>query len=105
MKKPLIDHWWSKIIETGELGKAATKDKLRDFEIIESIISAAEGADVARNVLGDGMIKQALQRCLEIHEGSSFLNRTDLHIYWRYATHAMKEAEIIIDKELSYLDL
>lgn len=105
MKKPLIDHWWNKIIEHGELGKAAARDKFRDFEIIESTISASEGTEVAQNVLGNGLIKQALQRCVEIHEGASFLNRIDLHIYWRYATHAMEQSQQTIDKELSYLGL
>lgn len=105
MKHPVVDHLWSKIVETGGLGLGASKSKLEQVQSIADKIRNAEGADVVRNVLEDGMIEQALKRCIEYHEGSSHLNLNDLHIYFRYARAAMQDAEKIIDDELSYLDL
>ncbi|MBT2295719.1 hypothetical protein [Pseudomonas fluorescens] len=105
MKKPLVDHWWTNITEQDGRGLAAAKDKLAELESISSQIEASDGSDGVRNVLDDGMIMRALQRCIEFHEGIGTMDIKDLHIYYRYATDAAKRSEAIIDKELDYLDL
>jgi len=105
LKNPLVDHLWSKITERSELGLGAAKVKLEEVEHISQKIAQTDGADVVRNVMDDGMIKQALERCIEFHQGADHLNHLDLHIYYRYATEAAKKSESIIDEELDYLGL
>jgi len=105
MKKPLVDHWWGKITEQDHRGLAAAKDKLAELESISTKIEASDGSEAVRNVLDDGMIKRALQRCIEFHEGVGSMDIKDLHIYHRYATDAAKRSEAIIDEELDYLEL
>lgn len=105
MKHPLVDHLWSKITERSPLGLGAAKAKLEEVEHISKKIADSEGTDVLRNVMDDGMIKLALERCIEFHEGAEHLNHLDLHIYYRYATEAAKKSESIIDDELDYLEL
>lgn len=105
MQKPLVDHWWTKIAEREEVGLTAAKDKLRELAEIERAISDAEGTDVMRNVLADGQIRRALERCIQIHEGDTLLDESDRSIYYNYATTAAKDSERIIDEELAYLEL
>ncbi|RMQ98410.1 hypothetical protein ALP94_04651 [Pseudomonas savastanoi pv. glycinea] len=105
MKKPMVDHWWEKITERSSMGLAATKDKLEQVEYISAKIQASDGSDAVRNVMDNGMIKLALQRCLQFHKGDDSITDLDLHIYYRYATMAAKQSEAIIDDELDYLEL
>lgn len=105
MKTPLVDHWWTKISESADFGLPAAQDKLRQLAEIERAIAATDGVDAASNVLANGLIRRALERCVEIHQGRPDLDRNDLSIYYNYATIAAKEAERIIDSELDYLDL
>lgn len=105
MKNPIVDHLWSKIPERGSLAIGAAKDKLEQVQSLTAKIRNQEGSDVARNVLGDGNLELALKRCIEFHEGGSFLTEGDLHIYYEYATHAAKKSQNIIDDELDYMDL
>lgn len=105
MKKPLVDHWWSKISERADVGLPAAQDKLRQLGEVEKAIASRDGQAAAANVLASGLIRRALERCVEIHQGRPDLDADDLSIYYNYATEAAKEAERIIDKELDYLDL
>ncbi|MEI0777118.1 hypothetical protein VUT01_09515 [Pseudomonas aeruginosa] len=105
MKKPIVDHSWTKIVETDSRGLAFAEQKLREVTELARAIRATEGQDVANNVLHGGLIETALLRCKEFHEGRAGLTIDDLHINYRYATHAMRESEQIIDAELDYLDL
>jgi hypothetical protein len=105
LKTPMVDHMWTNITERGHLGLTATQDKLEQIEYISAKIESSDGADVVRNVMHDGMLKLALQRCLQFHNGDSSITDRDLHIYYRYATTAARESEAIIDAELDYLEL
>lgn len=105
MKKPLVDHWWSKISERESVGLAAAKDKLQALSELEEAIRSSEGSDAVRNVLADGLIRRALERCIEIHEGGSELDHSDLSIYYNYASAAAAQSEKIIDEELPHLGL
>lgn len=105
MKNPLVDHWWSKISEREAVGLAAAKDKLQALGELEEAISASEGSEVVRSVLADGLIRRALERCIEIHQGDSPLDRSDLSIYFNYATVEALKSQKVIDDELDYLGL
>lgn len=105
MKKPLVDNWWSKISEREAVGLAAANDKLQALGEVEEAIRASEGSDAVRNVLADGLIRRALERCIEIHEGDSALDCSDLSIYYNYASVEAKKSEQIIDDELAHLGL
>ncbi|KAB0776206.1 hypothetical protein ACV4WP_21230 [Pseudomonas aeruginosa] len=105
MKRPIVDHSWTNIPEAGGIGLAFAEQKLQEVIELARTIRAAEGKDVADNVLHNGLIETALLRCKQFHEGQSGLIIDDLHINYRYATQAMKESEEIIDRELRYLEL
>lgn len=105
MKNPLIDHWWTKISERSDLGLAAAEDKLRQLAEIEAAIASSDGADAVQNVLAAGLIRRAIERCVQIHKGEIDLDRDDLSIFYNYATMAARNSEEIIDSELDYLDL
>jgi DNA polymerase II large subunit len=105
MKTPIVDHSWTKIVETDARGLAFAEQKLREVGELARKIRASEGQDVANNVLHSGLIETALLRCKQFHEGHAGLTVDDLHINYRYATQAMKESEQIIDAELDYLGL
>ena len=105
MKSPLVDHWWSKIAERSDVGLPAAKDKLAQLAGIEAAINNTDGAEAVRNVLADGAIRRALERCIEIHEGNSNLDATDLSIYFNYATVEALKSQKVIDDELDYLGL
>ena len=105
MKKPIVDHFWSKIVESDSRGIAAAEQKLQEVVELGRRISQTEGKDVANNVMSSGLIETALLRCKEFHEGRKGLAIDDLYINYRYATQAMLEAERVIDAELGHLDL
>lgn len=105
MKQPIVDHSWTKIVETDGRGLAFSEQKLREVAELGRTISASEGSDVANNVLHSGLIETALLRCKEFHEGRPGLALDDLFINYGYATQAMKESERIIDAELGHLGL
>lgn len=105
MKKPLVDHLWTKIAERGSLAESAIQQKLDELTDIETAIRTQDGAEAVRNVLGNGTIRRALERCRDYHNGSSDVSELDLSIFFNYATATAKDSERIIDAELSYLNL
>lgn len=106
MKKPVVDHLWTKIADLEPQGRAAVQAKIDELSQIAWKIREAEGSEVASNVLEHGLIETALLRCRQIQDGEvPGLDYDDLQIFYRYATTAMKHAEKVIDEELSYLDL
>lgn len=105
MKNPIVDHFFTKISERGSLALGAAQSKLQEVNELTHIIQQSEGSDAARNILADGMIALALQRCVEFHEGDSRITEKDMHIYYSYAYREAKRSEETIDLELSSLGL
>ena len=107
MKKPIVDHLWTKISELDYIGKTAVDQKLDEVQRLTAVITAAEGGEAAKNVLASGLIEAALIRCRQCHDnrGDSRFTESDLHINYRFATDAMFKAEKVIDEELAHLDL
>ena len=105
MKTPIVDHLWNKIADLDFQGKAAADKKLSEVVELARKIHEAEGSEVAYNTLDHGLIEIALQRCRQIQDGQLGLDYDDLQIYFRYATNAMKKAELVIDNELASLNL
>lgn len=105
MKKPVVDHLWSKIFDLETLGRSAAAQKLNEVVALSERISHSEGSDVVNTILDHGLIEAALRRCIQIQDREIGLDYDDLQIYARYATTAMKYAEQIIDKELAHLGL
>ncbi len=105
MKKPVIDHIWSKIYDQDALGKSAAQTKLEEVKALHLRIHEAYGSEVADNVLGQGLIEHALARCIEIQDGKPGLDYDDLQIYATFATTAMNHSQGIINIELSELGL
>lgn len=105
MKKPVVDHLWSKIFDLETLGRSAAAHKLSEVIGLSERINISEGSEVVNTILDHGLIEAALRRCIQIQDGEIDLDYDDLQIYARYATTAMKRAEQIIDKELAHLEL
>lgn len=105
MKRPLYDHIWTKIVERNSLAEGVLQQKIKEHEDVFSAIANAEGNDVARNVMDDGLIGHCLARCLEHLNGSSSVTEKDYYVFYSYASKAAKESEQIIDKELQHLGL
>ncbi len=105
MKTPLVDHLWTKIAERDGIARAVTEQKLQELKSIETAIALHDGAEAVHNVLAYGSIRRALERCLQYHQGSDDMDDVDMLIFYNYATHAAKEAEDVIDRELPYLGL
>jgi len=103
MKTLIVDHSWTKIIERDEFAKDVLAAKIEQIEEIEAAIRAVEGEEAARNVLNDGLIKHALTRCLENLQGSASATEQDFWVCYEFATAAAKNAERIIDEELSHI--
>jgi hypothetical protein len=105
MKKPVVDHIWSKIYDQDAQGKAAAQAILEEVKALHLRIFEVHGSEVADNVLQHGLIERALSRCVEIQDGKLGLSYDDLQIYATYATTAMKHSQVVIDKELGELAL
>lgn len=105
MKQPVVDHIWSKIFDMEPQGRAAAQHKLDEVVALARLISNAEGSETASNVLEHGLIEIALMRCVQIQDRAIGLDYDDLQIYARYATTAMRHAQVTIDKELPHLGL
>ncbi|WP_300747476.1 hypothetical protein [Pseudomonas sp.] len=105
MKTKIIDQVWHKIADLDSQGRAAAVTKLEQVVELGRRISQAEGGEVANNVMEHGLIEVALLRCRQIQDRELGLDYDDLQIYYRYATHAMKNAEKVIDAELEHLDI
>jgi len=103
MSVKLVDHSWTKIIERDKFAKATLAAKIKQIEEIEEAIRAVEGEEAARNVLHNGLIKHALTRCLENLQGSSSVTEQDYWVCYEFATNAAKDAERVIDEELSHI--
>lgn len=109
MKNKFVDHLFSKIVE-GRYEKAlsslAAQSKLEQLEEIGEKIRQSEGEEVCQNVLGYREVKRALEQCLDhIENSSSSVTDTDFYIYLSFASERLKEAESIIDEELTDYDL
>ncbi|MEF9673981.1 hypothetical protein QNM99_24965 [Pseudomonas sp. PCH446] len=105
MKKPIVDHIWTKIADRDYIGKVAAQQKLDEVQRLSNDISQSEGIDIDKSALGLGFIEIALLRCRQCHENdndSRFTN-DDLHINYSYATEAMYKAEEIIGNKLDHL--
>jgi hypothetical protein len=105
LKKPVVDHLWSKIGETDSIGLSAVVTKLAEVAELSGVIAGKEGTEVLNNVMDNGLIAIALARCKKFHEGGSSLTRDDFYINYNYATISMRKSEQIIDTELEYLGL
>lgn len=105
VRKPVVDHLWSKIFDLDTQGRSAAEHKLKEVIALSQKITQSEGSEVANNVLSHGLIETALHRCVQIQDGQLELNYDDLQIYATYATTAMRHAQAVIDKELGYLEL
>ncbi|MGH8381732.1 hypothetical protein [Pseudomonas sp.] len=103
MKTLIVDHSWTKIIERDAFAKVALADKIKQIEETEDAIRAAEGEEAACNVLNNGLIKHALTRCLENLQGSTSVTEQDFWVCYEFATTAAKQAERVIDEELSHI--
>lgn len=108
MKNKFVDHLFSKISE-GRYEKAlsaqAARAKLEQLEEVGEKIRQSQGEDVRQNVLGYKEVKRALEQCLDfIENSSSTVTDTDFSIYVSFATTKLREAESIIDAELSDYD-
>ncbi|GHZ50338.1 hypothetical protein VCSRO8_3389 [Vibrio cholerae] len=109
MKNVFIDHLFSKIVEgryEKALSVAATKAKLEQLEDVRNAIQSTSGEEAVQNVLGYREVKRSLEQCLEFIENPhSPVTDADFVIYLGYAETRLKEAEKIIDSELSELGL
>lgn len=106
MKKPVVDHLWGKIADLDSQGRAAAQAKLDEVVALARTIHQAESSEIANNVLEHGLIETALLRCRQIQDHElPGLGYDELQIFYRYATHAMKHSQEIIDRELAYLKL
>ncbi|EGR0666562.1 hypothetical protein E2J97_14970 [Vibrio cholerae] len=109
MKKPFIDHLFSKIVEgryEKALSSAAVKAKLEQLENVSEKIGSMYGNDAIQNVLGYREVKRCLEQCLDfIQNSSSEIEDVDFTIYLDFARFRLEEGERIIDSELSDLGL
>ena len=109
MKKPFVDHLFSKIVEgryEKALSSAAVKAKLTQLEEVAEKIRSSNGSDAVQNVLGYREVKRALEQCLDfITNPSSMVGDADFSICNEYVAVRLKEAEVIIDSELDELML
>lgn len=106
MRNPVIDAVWEKIRHLEMGGSEAAQAKLVEVGNIAQAIRAAEGQDVANEILDYGLIETALLRCrqLQDHELNG-LGYDELQIFYRYATTAMSRAQTVIDTHYSELGL
>ncbi len=108
MKKPFIDHSWSKIVDKGDFAKIVLAQKLKLLEEVAGTIGGCSDADAdsVENVLAYQQVRRALEQCLAYLEGrADAVTETDYFIYWHYADYRLRDAERIIDDELSDLGL
>ncbi|EKT4542648.1 hypothetical protein QEM15_004883 [Pseudomonas putida] len=95
----LVNHSWNKIIERDLFAKQALKDKIEEVKQLEESIRVKDGLEAARNVLNDGLIIHALQRCLENLEGSTTVTERDFWVCYEFATTAAKKAEEVLNED------
>jgi hypothetical protein len=109
MKSPFVDHSWTKIVEgkfEPELVKVCVDSKIKQLDEVAEIIRSNNGSDAVENVLEYKFVLRALEQCRDyVTNSSSAVTSEDHYIYYCYATNQLKEAERIIDDELSHLDL
>ncbi|MCS6096197.1 hypothetical protein [Shewanella baltica] len=109
MKEAFVDHLFSKIVEgrfEKVLSSAAVKAKLKLLDNVSNTIQSNYGEEVAQNVLGYQEVRRSLEQCLDFIENQfSTVTKTDFSIYLYYAQIRLREAEEIIDSELSELNL
>lgn len=108
MENKFVDHLFSKIIEgrhEKSLSAAAAKSKLEQLESVAEQIRTNSGSDAVQNVLGYCEVKRALEQCHRYIIGEASITDTDFSIYYSFAADRLREAEAIIDNELSHLGL
>lgn len=105
MKKPVVDHLWSKIYDQDSQGRSAAQTKLDEVRELRLRIQNSYSSEVANNLLRHGLIEHALERCIEIQDGKAGLDYHDLQVYATFATSAMNHSQVLIDKEIGELGL
>ena len=109
MKNKFIDHLFSKIIEgrsEKSLSAAAAKSKLEQLENVAEQIDRHSGQEAVQNVLWYTEVKRALEQCHDyIVNSQSPITCTDFSIYYSFAADRLRQAEGLIDEELSELGL
>lgn len=109
MQYPFIDHSFSKIFEVShdpQFAKVFVESKLKQLDEVSEVIRSSQGSDAVENILNYRLTHRALSQCLEyINNSNSSINESDYYIYCSFLAIALKEAEQIIDKELSHLRL
>lgn len=103
--REIADHLWVKIQDRDYIGHIAVDQKIEEVALLTAAISKAEGQEIANRVMDHGRIGVALARCKQWHIEDDRITNDDLHIYFRYATDAMRNAEAILAKELPHIDL
>lgn len=105
MKKPFVEHLFTKIIEgkhEKSLSSSAARAVLEHVEGVGEAIRQAQGEEVRQNVLGYREVTRALEQCLDyIENPNTTVTDADNAIYYGYAYNRLREAEEIIDNELS----
>ncbi len=103
--REITDHLWVKIQDRDYIGLIAVNQKLEEVALLTAAISKAEGLEAANRIMDNGRIGVALSRCKQWHLKDDRVTNDDLHIYYRYATDAMRNAEAILKEELPHIDL
>ncbi|MEW9678754.1 hypothetical protein [Pseudomonas sp. TE50-2] len=103
--REITDHTWVKIQDRDYIGRIAVDQKLEEVALLTAAISKAEGLEVANRIMDRGRIGFALARCKQWHLEDDRVTDDDLHIYYRYATDSMRNAEAILAKELPHIGL
>lgn len=109
MKKPFIEHSFSKMIEgkfQPQLAAGIAGAVLKHLDEVKEKIGETHGDDAVENVLNYREVKRALEQIIDYcSNASSAVTDEDHSIYYEYAYNRLEKAENIIDKELSDLNL
>lgn len=106
MKRPFIDHSWSKIVERDPVAKVMIDAKVKQLDEVAEAIRISAGSDAVENVLDYTLVKRALEQCLAHLSGATeVVTAHDYYIYSGYADYRIAEAQRTIDSELSHLGL
>lgn len=60
MKRPFIDHLWSKIVEKDAVAKVMIEAKIKQLDDVAEAIRKNFGSDAVENVLDYTLVKRAL---------------------------------------------
>nr|WP_321401034.1 hypothetical protein [uncultured Desulfobacter sp.] len=108
MKKPFIEHSFSKMIDgkfQPQLAAGMAEAVLKHLDEVKEKIDETHGDEAVENVLSYREVKRALDQIIDYcRNASSTVTDEDHGIYYEYAYNRLKKAEDIIDKELSDLN-